>query len=226
MKGLVCAEGRIGYRFVPKTASTSIKRALFEYETGRPFDADEVGATVHGYMRKRFLANLKRADFTFIVVRDPVARFLSGYSNRVRGLKELSRRKIQVKHPELLDVLPKFDPGIDEFIDNFEIYHRARSIRHHLAPLESLLKGSDLGYFTQVYRLDETDQLAGDLSELLDHDIHFGRSQTSRGPRLVPLQQLERSRVQWIIDRHAADYELLDGWYSPDDVWRRWSQPS
>ena len=64
IKGLSFLSGRIGYKPIPKTACTSIKRAFYELEENREFSIENVGCDVHQYYEDQFVD--KEGDRWFI----------------------------------------------------------------------------------------------------------------------------------------------------------------
>ena len=89
IKGLSFLSGRIGYKPIPKTACTSIKRAFYELEENREFSIENVGCDVHQYYEDQFV-DISSYEKRVLIIRDPFRRFCSGWYNRVRQRKELS----------------------------------------------------------------------------------------------------------------------------------------
>ncbi|CAA0120717.1 Uncharacterised protein [BD1-7 clade bacterium] len=218
MKGIVLAGGKIGYRNLPKTASTSIKRALYQVEKNSEFCRIEAGMTIHKYFSSK--EEMDACEYRFVVIRDPVKRFLSAYGNRVTHHKELSEAFIKEKFPERYRQVPYFDPGIGQFIDHFETYFKVPPIHHHFRPIEAFFGRKDLCYFTHVYPIEDIDRLASDLSGRLGAPVEFDRLQT--GGIKYRVRDLSRDQLDKIIKFYARDYQLLAGYYSADDIWREW----
>lgn len=222
MDGILCLDGKVGYRYVAKAGCTSVKRLLYQLETGSSYDGASARGTVHSFFRSpRYAKSIDSAEYKFVVVRDPVARFMSAYSNRVRHHSELSPDYIAGSHPKLLDEIPVFNPGIGQFIDFFDQYCEIAPIRHHTRPLVSYLNGEGLSGFDDVIPLAELDLLPEKLAARVGTDVGvIGRFQ-SRG-RKVPLKELSETQVSWIIDRYRDDYALLGDFFSPGAVWDAW----
>ena len=90
---------QLGYFPIPKVACTSIKTAMFLIEHGREYkpkiDINKKAVQhIHNYYEER-LANIDSCDFKFIVIRDPIKRFLSAYNNRVAHHKKLTQEAIE-----------------------------------------------------------------------------------------------------------------------------------
>ncbi len=209
----------IGYFPIPKVACTSIKAALFFVEHNRPHDpVRDDGSHVHQYYdRKR--SEIGDCDFRFIVIRDPIRRFLSAYNNRVGHHKELTYESVKERSPGALKNIEVFQPNIAQFIDDFEMYYSVEPIRHHTRPIsESLSDG--LASFTHVYRIEEIGKLRSELESRLGRDIGIPRLQT--GGTDVDLKDLSRKQIEFLMDFYQEDYRLLNGYYDVDSVWREW----
>ncbi len=218
----------LGYFNVPKCASTSIGHALHQEEFGIAFDDRQRSIAkgglqnIHGFMRKRFLGDISMAQHRLIVVRDPVARFLSGYGSRVTGHLELSRAKVEARYKNDHDLSAEgfiFNPGLGQFLENFERYMQETPIEWHLRLItEHLPQGLD--QFTRVYPMKELDLFQAHLSEIYGKDVHLPRLQT-KGQH-ASIKQLSSSQLEQIIDYCQPDYELLEQWFSPDKAWHQW----
>lgn len=213
---------KIGYFPIPKVACTTVKRALYKLENQRQFDAQKEKRSVHSY----FFNKTKREkhdlfEYTFALIRDPVKRFLSAYSNRVTHHKELSADFIESHCPQLLKEVPYFDPGLGQFIDGLMDYMKIDTIRHHVEPVSHSLSRYDLNQFTRVYRLEDISSLESDLSALLGCNICFERMQT--GGRKFHFRDLSRHQLKVLIDYYQNDYELLDSFYPIENVWKEWA---
>lgn len=208
VKGIFLARWSIGYQSIPKVACTSLKEALFRLATGQDFDARKrPGAVyVHEYFGQRE-QDITHADWRFVVVRDPIQRFLSGFSNRVLHYRELSRNYL-AQQPSMAGVdLESFpvNPGIEQFIANFEFYCRVPTIRHHFSPISTFV--APLDSFSRVYAFHEINVLAADISERTKHEFVISHSQQG-GPKLT-LDHLKPESLRKLIRIYEADYEML-----------------
>jgi len=217
MNGLKLFNGLVGYRDIPKSACTSIKLELYHLMAGNEFNAaDHGGKHIHQYMNSSFNTEIDDCDFRFIVVRDPIKRFLSGYSNRVLHHRELSREYISTNHKALLDEIPVFDPSLSEFIEHLDIYLKVSPIHHHIKQITSFLGNEDLECFSHVYKIENSDQLASDLSKTIEKPVTFGREQT--GGKKINVHELTKQQANYLLEFYDADYKLLEGLYSKSDI--------
>ena len=148
-----------------------------------------------------------RGCWRFAVVRDPAARFLSAYRNRIHHHGDMEATRTHRALTRALGLAAR--PEIDEFIDRFWRYYWANDIlRRHFRPQIAYL-GRDLGWYDRVYRLDEMAALAADLSARAGREVEIARLQ-AEGPRLTPgdLTTRSRARLEAIV---AADRAALAG---------------
>lgn len=207
---LILPKQRIAYFPVPKAACTSIKTMFFEIENGVPFKPMQRHGQmfhIHNFygtqpFNRQNTGQLQ--DFwRFAVYRDPIARFLSCYSNRVLHFRELSSGMLS-QQAQAAGALP--DPDLDTFVERIELYREfSPSIRHHVAPQVSFL-GREPGYFQRIYLMSELPQLVRDMEARTGRTLHLPHEQRG-GPKLAPgdlgtnaresLLQLYRADFRW-----------------------------
>ncbi|MEP4039199.1 sulfotransferase family 2 domain-containing protein [Pseudophaeobacter sp.] len=207
---------KIFYAAVPKTGCTSLKLAFFELENGFPFRSFWAnGASKHihnvGY-RTRERSEFPEArikDYHRIAfVREPIARLLSAYGNRVIHHQELSLNKAAAG---LEEYKLEPTPDLDQFIDRFIDYRKAHSsILHHTLPSSDFL-GMDPSYYHRIYTLSEMDQFASDMSERTGQEVKVGRSQT-HGPKFK-VEDLTTKQQQKIREFYKSDYEAFGAYF-------------
>ena len=199
------------YAAVPKIACTSIKHAFIELENDRTFQRYKANGRMrnihHLYPTRPFdkIPQGKVKDFRKLaLIRDPVERFVSAYSNRVQHHKELSWWKVG-KDLERLGLAP--DPGFEEYLDYFDKYKEASGdIYHHTLPMSFFL-GEDAGFYDHLYQVREMDAFSADVSELCQKPFTVGRHQT--GGTKIPLSDLSNAQIQKIRDMFVVDYEAF-----------------
>lgn len=199
-------DARIAVFFSPKGGGTSLRAYLFHLENGFPFrDYRVQGKTVDA---NALLRNTRWRAFdqstvsgfdTFAVVRDPVRRFLSGFSNRVLHYRELSAEKAG---ETLKDIGLPPNPDITAFIDNFDGYKQAsRNFRRHFWPQQAFL-GDDPGFYTGIYTLENIGALVKDLNGRFGVEAEMPRLQT--GGAKLSFDDLDRDTRRKLL-------ELVDG---------------
>ncbi len=212
---------KLAFYAVPKTASTSIKRMLYHVKTGSEFqERDENGKrqTVHARLcptRYFMQINHKRyRDYTrFCLLRDPVQRIISAYGQRVVDSKELSRDAINPEAAKALGV--NHDPGIDEFMIKLPEYRvLSGPVRHHTNPFTHFL-GSDLAYFTHVYKTEDLPELVEMVAQKSGFDAKMPHKNKTKSKKRS-FDDLSKRAKRSLLRFCAGDYALLKGYYSDE----------
>lgn len=212
--GIFLSRWSIGYQPIPKVACTSLKEALFRLVMQAPFSPNLGGGAshIHAYFDQRE-QDVTQAAWRFLVVRDPIQRFLSGYSNRVLHHRELSRDYV-ARLSDSLGLQPDefpCDPDLDTFIANFDFYCRVPTIHHHFRPISEFV--APLEAFDRVYAFEELSTLATDLSQRTGQPFTMPHSQRG-GPKLT-VGQIGPASMKKLIDIYAQDYAMLARYYAP-----------
>jgi hypothetical protein len=210
---------RMAFFFSPKAGGTSLRAFLFHAENGFPFrDYSVQGARVDANM---LAANYRfnRIDHDelkeyrrFALVRDPVKRFLSGYSNRVLHYRELS---IEAAGRELLrEGLPP-DPDIATFIDNYIGYLRcSKPLARHFLKQQKFI-GAHADYYERIFRLEKIDELIGFVNAECGTEARMPRLQTG-GPKL-DFFALDEDVQMGVLEicRHDIAFRLIPEYWHP-----------
>lgn len=200
------------YAAVPKVACTSLKNMFFVIENGRslePFTISSRPKHIHniGYptaLREKYPEKRIATYHRVALVRDPIKRFLSAYSNRVLHYHELSMDRAG---PKLKKLGLEPTPDLDLFVEKYAQYLEAHpSILHHTRPMTDFL-GADTGYFAKLYALNNIDQFVKDVAERVEMDVKIGREQTG-GPKFKP-SDLSAAQIQKIKAYYKSDYRAF-----------------
>ncbi len=217
----VIEDHRIAFFGIHKSATTSVKMALYEIVHGTPWEGDMrvlhpmfPSVPVFPETFRKY-----RDYWTFTVIRDPVKRFLSAYQNRVHDFNDLTDalRKGRV-HDMMRRLFPgwrpvpfrgfELHPPIESFIADYDRYAGScAGIHIHTCPA-SVFIGHDLGYFDAVYTTADLPRLERDLSDRIGRPISFGRANEagSPPPRFADLS----ARAQaWLLEHTRSDYALF-----------------
>lgn len=197
---------RLAYFPVRKVATTTIVDAL---RLISDIDGD-YRATYNDPMSAR-QRRLARGCHKFAVVRDPIARILSSYGNRIVHHKDLSSTAFD---RSLLRLFGRSTaPDIDEFCQNIRAYWLLNDkIRRHIR-LQTDYLGRDLGYFDAIYEISDLDRLAADLSERTGKSVTFSRLQTA-GPKIRFSDLAPKSKSALLLYTRR-DYDLLKRYFRP-----------
>ncbi|MGY6535450.1 MAG: sulfotransferase family 2 domain-containing protein [Pararhodobacter sp.] len=207
---VIIDEFKLSYIPVPKIACTSLKTMFFEIENGFPFRAFKASGRrywIHELYRSVPFDTLRHeamADHTRIaVLRDPVKRLLSCYSNRVIHHKELSEKKAGA---QLARAGLPADPDLDTFIMLLDDYCAAvDTIGHHALPMVDYL-GRDPGWYTQLYRIEDTKRLAADMQKITGREVGLQRLQKG-GPKIA-VETLSAGSLARVQRFYAEDYDV------------------
>jgi hypothetical protein len=159
----ILPENRLAVFFSPKAAGTSVRAFMFEVENGfalrdysfqgRTVDVEAQANRLVVNNRFRLVDHVAIAGFDRIaLVRDPVRRLLSAYSNRVLHYRELSR---DAAGPALEAAGLTPDPDFDLFMQNFPGYMRcSKSVARHFSA-QDVFVGKKKDYFHSVFRVED-----------------------------------------------------------------------
>jgi len=219
MKGILIRNGLIGYKDLPKVACTSIKKTLYGLENREVYRYEDTGRDVHDYFWEKKV-EIDKCDIKVIVIRDPVKRFLSAYSNRVGYHGECSRLYVEKNSPHLVEKIKSFDPALNDFVQDLDIYREIKSIGWHVKPMFDH-DVRDLSFFTHVFKIENISFFSDLLSKVYDEKVQFGREQTG-GVKLA-LKDLSEDSLDYLLNFYKDDYEFLSSIYSVDNVWKEWN---
>ena len=205
--------------FSPKAGGTSLRAFLFEVENGFAFrDYKVQGKTYDAnslLLNNRFkivnhrrLSNFRR----FALVRDPVSRFLSGYSNRVDHYRELSE---EAAGDLLREANLTPDPDLETFIENFSAYKKcSKPLARHFRSQNAFV-GSDIGYYERIFRLNKVDELIDFVNAECGTSATMPRLQT--GGKKLKFSELDReiqSKIVHLVKDDIA-FQAFDDMWAP-----------
>lgn len=189
-RNFILGSKTVSYHSCPKNACTSTKSMILRIfgdkrnnKTHRPWPHTVIACS-------EFMP--VQSEIKFCVVRDPVRRFVSGYTNRVLHYKEI----------------PYVEFG--EFLSNFDFYYKNYSaITWHLSPQTRFL-GKDSSYYTNIFNTSEIDKVADLLANLSGVDVSPEWEQTG-GSDKKPI--LNEEQIQTIKKIYKEDYEIFGDYF-------------
>ncbi|QDA35701.1 sulfotransferase family protein (plasmid) [Paracoccus liaowanqingii] len=203
---------RLAYFPSPKVACTSVKYMFYKLENGRDFVDGIRNSTmfhIHSYYGSSpfSAAPLDRlaAHERICIVRDPIKRFLSCYSNRVLFHRELSEHHLS---PEAIAAGAVPDPSLKIFTERLNIYRKhSSSIRHHTDPQTHFI-GPDPKFYSKIYQMGNLDELASDLS--LKSGIELDLPHAQNGGEKINPRELSADLLDRIREFYRKDYEAYN----------------
>lgn len=208
---VILAEHKLSYVPVPKVACTSLKTMFFEIENGfayQPFSTSGRKWWIHDFFKsipfsdqpiERMVDHVRMA-----VVRDPVQRLLSCYSNRVVHHQELSKQKA---FKQLTEADLPFSPDLSTFVKLLPEYYAAvHTISHHAMPFVDYL-GRDPQFYTHIYRIEETTDMAYEVERITGKKATLKRLQNG-GPK-IGVDALSEKEIAMLKDFYAEDYAVF-----------------
>lgn len=203
---------KIAYMAVPKAACSSVKAALAMVDPHVDLTLDSMAADntlVHkAYPTMRFRPHRweEYEDWwRFTVVRDPLKRLLSVYTDRVVARREL------FNSPKLRrqSALP-MDPDPDFFFQNLSRYvDLASVVKHHAIPVRLFIGPKPLRYH-HVFTVNQLGDLAAELSERTGQRAEIPKFNSS-GQKIdiADLQPETRTALATMLEPeydHLSDY--------------------
>lgn len=229
----------IAYFPIPKVACSSLKTALYELAFGKPFVREDAGKSIHQifptkpFSRREF--QRLTGHFKFAVIRDPIDRILSAYSNKIADQDNLTilNRSIRVKLAEALVRFSRIDakayrsleakPHVDFFVKNIDLYNAKYPLIYgHTRPTSYYL-GNDLSQFDRIYTISELPTLQKDISEIVGRDWEVKRENVSGSRSKASVADLSEEGFQALMNYLRADYGLLADYFeAPPDFESRY----
>lgn len=198
---------KIAFLLIPKNACTSISHGIYEIDTGEEYPVNAVEHIHKYYHPQGVFTNINDYDdyFKFVVVRDPIKRFVSAFRNRVCFHKDLHGMDAPSEN-----LTP--DPSLNYFIENLAEYvDRSTKLEMHVMP-QCVLFNRRLDLLDAVFPIEEVPKLEGKLSEIIGEPFSFPRQQTG-GPEMS-LADLTPASFEKLLSFYAEDYALLSDYYT------------
>ena len=173
----------IQYCPTPKCGCTSTKIMIYKALGGTISDEEDIHLRFPTPTFTRRAAHIK-----FCIIRDPVERFLSAYSNKV------------VHH----GIIPFVE--FDDFIDNFQKYYNGhKGINHHFRP-QVVFIGRFPNYHNRILSLSQMPSVSEFLSEIIGKPVKLEKRQTGGNNRKpVPTKK----QIDFIESLYKDDYRFF-----------------
>lgn len=197
-------DGKIAHYFAPKCGS----RTIFGWSTLiKEPELLEIHPEWFNFSRKeqyreirdritygKLPLNIKECAIRICVVRDPVERFISAYTNRIL----------------FLNTTGKYIP-ISEFINTIDDLDRKemyKDVKLHMRPLVDWY-GMDTSVFTDIYNLKDILEIKKLLEKFSGKSLpylHLHKNEGIEKPRLTD------NEIEFLKNRYKQDYEIYGKW--------------
>jgi hypothetical protein len=159
--------------------------------------------------------------FKFIIVRDPVKRFLSYFNKNIKNESLLKLKGFPERRYLFgLDRLP----DLNFFINNLEDYKYVFiDVRHHTL-CQTAYIGKSLENYDCITQLENLSKLNLELNKFLGREIEFPHLMKSDKPITELFSNISLKSLEKLIDYYSDDYQLLQDYYSPDDILREYKE--
>jgi hypothetical protein len=137
---------------------------------------------------------------SFVVIREPVRRFISAFRNRVKNHNEHGNAEITIN-----DFISDLENNIN---DN-------GSLQHHMKSQSSWI-GHNLSLFDMIYDKEDAWHLNQKLKEITNTQYEFERLQIG-GP-WIELNELSKKSLYKLFEYYEEDYVLLKDFYDIKDT--------
>jgi len=196
---------KLAYFCIPKCGKTSVKSLMAEI--GRPNDAfNNYGAKQFNW---RDRSRAKDTDFRFTVMREPLSRLISAYSDRVADRDDIRRSGLSTTMCKMLKLNPS--PCPEEFVLNLRKYALINDrIYRHVIPQVNYV-GKQADYYHKVYRIQDIPVLAQDLSEMLDLNLQTRKSNSSK--KKASLDDLSSEAIEFAKEYYRDDYDVYGEYF-------------
>ncbi|WP_310620478.1 sulfotransferase family 2 domain-containing protein [Flexibacterium corallicola] len=202
------------YYSVPKVASTSIKTALHLFNMGSGETTKERG------IHKIYPARIVRPDQPvpldgtqkIAILRDPLERLLSCYSNKVNSHKYLGRKLSNNDVHE--DYGLPYNPKVNLFILQLPEYCLAsQPLTHHASSFRWFL-GNDLSRFDYIFTMENLGEFKEFFQDLTEQKLELPWLLKVKTKSTV--EDLSKRALKAALRFCRHDYEFLKDYYSPE----------
>lgn len=195
---------KLAYYNIPKCGKTTINAILGDINT--------LGGTQKSYT-PLFYSPLKdfqsRGALRFTVVRDPVARFISSYNNRIADRDDFQKSIVSRNLVKPLGLNPS--PSLEEFALNIKTYSllNDRVFRHVIN--QHRFTGTNIEKFDRIYNLSQINDLVEYMNELFG--IKLEAKVLNSSSKKKSEHDLSAEALGKVQEYYAMDYKLFGDYF-------------
>lgn len=162
------------------------------------------------FSMKRTISHLNAFEFNYekriVIVRDPITRFISAYSNRssfYTGDQPISIDEFIQSYDEFSD-MPIHFSKLDHS-DKFNVYS---DIKFHIVPLV-VAYGINKNLYTDIFNLRDMDKVKSIIEEISNKKLP---DLNLNGTHLEKKPELTNDQKNWILEKFKQDIEVYGQW--------------
>lgn len=204
---------KFAYTPMPKCASSTLKSIFYKLETGQ----DTINP--HPFYNNPFFKTQNRDIaayqdyFKFVVIRDPIQRFISYYYKNIMGDRSLRDHFGHQRFAFHLDCTP----DINFFIEHLEDYIYAFiDVRHHTLAQSAYI--NDLSQYDLICEIDNLNNLIDKLGSIIGQKLIYSTLMKSKKNVSTVFHDMSLKSLHRLLIFYEKDYKLLQDYYSPDAV--------
>ncbi len=150
-----------------------------------------------------------RGFIRFTIIREPIERLISAYSDRVADRDDIRRSSVSTFLCKLLGLNPS--PSLEEFALNLRKYYliNDRIYRHVLPQIRYI--GKDPAFYDRIFSLREMDKVAEYLAELSGKEIEIKKRNVSVSK--FSNDDLSPQAIASLRDFYKKDYEIYGKYF-------------
>ncbi|MGK7920777.1 MAG: tetratricopeptide repeat protein [Trichodesmium sp.] len=217
LKVILCDRFKIAYVLIPKCACSTVQTVMRYLENAQEDKSKRISLPKnqsHKTYRLK-IEDLAANYFNFVVVREPIKRFLSAFSNKILYSRILEKTELTSQYLSIARL--GVNPEINWMVENLELYSEmSGDWEYHIKPQHTFM-GNQIKGFNHIFQVERLGDLGEKLSEITGLEINLPRINT--GGKKISLADLSEKSMKKLIDFYARDYELLKDYYSPDKIW-------
>lgn len=200
MMTVALGDMRIAYYCVPKAGKTAMKSTMKKMSEDGGVFTNFGDHPISARMRKR-----SEGHHRITVVRDPVERLISCWSDRVGDRDDIRRSSISTFLCKPLGLNPS--PDLEEFVLNLRKYQMIndRIYRHVIPQIRYIGKEPD--FFQAIYSIREMDKAQEELSVLVGKDVRIEKRNVSKSNKTVK-PVLSQEALEYAREFYRQDYDL------------------
>lgn len=191
---------KLAYFCIPKCGKTSVKSVMSEI--GKPNNSFKNYGAKQFNMIDRHHA---KHAYRFTVIRDPLSRLISAYSDRVADRDDIKRSIVSRALCKPLGLNPS--PTIEEFVLNLPKYAAINDrIYRHVIPQVNYV-GKDNTYYDAIYKIQDIPVLVDDIGDMLSLKLDARTRNSSK--KKATIDQLSTEAIEFAKEYYADDYDIL-----------------